>query len=533
MDLDRARSLARAGLANLEQHQRRINALNVYPVPDGDTGTNLTQTVRGIVAALDASAADTPLAVAEELRRAALMEAKGNSGVILSQIVRGLAEVVGGHEEVDAATLAEALRAGATRAYQGVERPVEGTMLTVIREMAEEAEGPAVRALPVADALEAVVRRADAAVARTPEQLAVLREAGVVDAGGAGLAELFRGLHAGLVGAPLPAAPAELDELSEEAIHQEQSRYRYCTVFLVEGEQLDRGALHDDLTALGDSLLIVGDDRLMKVHVHTDEPEVALAAGRAVGVVDPQRVEIGDMHEQTTEREGWLTRLRRAAAAEPVATGLVAVAAGDGNRAIFESEGASLVIDGGQTMNPSVGQILEAITAVNAEQVIVLPNNRNIQLAAENAAAESTKDVRVVPTSSVPQGMAAAFAFDAGAGADANEEAMRDTIAAVVTGEVTVAARDAVVDGLQVAGGHWLGLVDDRAVASGPELWDVVDAVVDGALAGGRSMLTVLTGEGAPADGEIREHVLRRHPLADVSVHPGGQPHYPLLLAAE
>ncbi len=534
MDLDRARSLARSGLANLEQHQRRLNALNVYPVPDGDTGTNLTQTARGIVAALDASTAETPGEVAEELRKAALMEAKGNSGVIFSQIVRGLAEVIGQHDHVDAPVLADALRAAATRAYQGVERPVEGTMLTVIREMAEEAERNQVQKLQVADALEAVVRRADDAVERTPEALAVLREAGVVDAGGAGLAEIFRGVHAGLVGGPLPAAPAELDELSDEAIHQEQSRYRFCTVFVVEGEGLDRELLHDDLVRLGDSLLIVGDDRLVKVHLHTDAPENALAIGRAVGVVHAGRVEIGDMHEQSSEREDWLSRLRRASSAPPATTGLVAVAAGDGNRAVFEDEGASIVIDGGQTMNPSVGQILEAITAVNSDAVIVLPNNKNILLAAENAAAESTKEARVIATSSVPQGVAAVFAFDDQRGIDENVEAIRAAISGVVTGEVTVAAREARVDGLEVVEGDWLGLVDDRAVATGPDLWQVLDAVVERAVSDGRELLTVFTGEGAPPADEISEHLRRVHPgIEEPTVLPGGQPHYPLLLSAE
>ncbi|MDH4178675.1 MAG: DAK2 domain-containing protein, partial [Thermoleophilia bacterium] len=229
MDLAKARELARSALANLERHKRRINALNVYPVPDGDTGTNLVATVEGMVRALEASRAETPQQVADEVRRAALMEAKGNSGVILSQIMRGISEVVGGHEHVDGSVLADALRQGTTRAYQGVKRPVEGTMLTVIREMAEEAELPRVRELPVDQALAAVLERGDDAVRRTPEMLEKLRESGVVDAGGLGLVELFRGIHAALAGVPLPGAPVELDELDEEAIHHEESRYRYCT----------------------------------------------------------------------------------------------------------------------------------------------------------------------------------------------------------------------------------------------------------------------------------------------------------------
>jgi hypothetical protein len=533
MNLDRARTIARAALANLERHQLRLNALNIYPVPDGDTGTNLTSTARGIVAALDDSTASTPAAVAEELRKAALLEAKGNSGVIFSQIVRGLADVVGGHEPVDAQVLAAALRAAATCAYQAVEHPVEGTMLTVIREMAEEAELPQVRTLDVADALAAVVRRADEAVARTPELLAVLRQAGVVDAGGAGLAEIFRGVHAELVGAVLPDAPVELEQLYDDAIYHEDSVYRYCTVFVVEGDGLDRDVLHSRLSPLGDSLLVVGDDRLIKVHMHTDTPEDALALGRAVGTVDAERVEIGDMREQASARESWLSRLQRAKAAPPMVTALVAVAAGAGNRALLEGEDASIVIDGGRMMNPSVGEILEAIGAVSSAAVLVLPNNKNVVLAADSAVAESTKDARVIPTVSVPQGVEAAVAFKPGASIEANEEAMRAAIAGVVTGKITVAAQDALVDGLTVVGGDWLGLVDDRAVASGPELWEVVDAVVERAVQDGRELVTVFTSEGAPPREEIVAHLRSAHPSVEANVHSGDQPFYPLLLSAQ
>lgn len=537
MDLDKARDLAAGAVENLERHKRRINALNVYPVPDGDTGTNLLATVRGVAAALDASRAATPDRVAEEIKRAALMEAKGNSGVILSQIMRGIADVIGGFEHVDGGVLAEALRAGATRAYQGVERPVEGTMLTVVREMAEEAERTEVRTLPVEEALARILERGDDAVRRTPELLDTLREAGVVDAGGAGLVELFRGIHARLTGVELPEAPAELDELGEEAIHQDESRFRYCTVFLVEGEALDPDALRHRLEPLGDSLLVVGDAALVKVHVHTDEPEAALAVGREAGEVDPARVEIGDMRSQAAERERWLALLHRAATAPHAATGLVAVAQGGGNREAFEREGAAIVIEGGQTMNPSVGQIHEAITAVNAEHVIVLPNNPNVRLAAEKAAAESTKGVEVVPTRSIPQGLAAAVVFDDALGIAENLEEMRDAVGRVATGEITRASRDATVDGLLVREGEWLGLVDDVAVASADSLDLVLDEVVDRLLGGGRSVLTILVGEDAPDGESIVDRIARRHPALhpedDIVVVAGDQPHYPLLLGAE
>jgi len=531
IDLPTVRWLAAAALENVERHRGRINALNVYPVPDGDTGTNLQKTMEGIVAELDRSEAATTAQLAADVQRAATMEAKGNSGVILSTIVRGMARVLGEGDQVDGDVMAEAFRAGTMSAYHAVKLPVEGTMLTVIREMAEEAELRDVRALPVVEGLTRVVARGDDAVRRTPEMLDKLREAGVVDAGGAGLVELVRGVLHALTGEPLPDVPEVTDEISEESIHHEESEYRYCTVFVVEGEALDLDALHASLEPLGDSLLVTGDATVAKVHVHTDEPEGALDRGRAVGVVDAARVEIGDMHSQASERERWLAQLHAAAQAPPREVALVAVAQGSGNRDILRSEGAEIVIEGGQTMNPSVGQILEGVTAVNADHVIVLPNNSNVRLAAENAAAESTKDVRVIETSSVPEGIVAAFAFDAGKDVDANEEAMRSAIDGLAVGEIVQASRDATVDGIAAAEGDFLALLDGRAFAASHELDAVLDGLLDRFSQDGRSSVQVLLGEGAPDAGEIEPRIEARGMDADVKW--GGQPHYPLLLSAE
>ena len=525
------RSLAAAGLENVERHRRRINALNVYPVPDGDTGTNLTLTMQGIVDALERSSASSNAQLAADVQRAATMEAKGNSGVILSTIVRGMARVLGEHDHVDGEILAHAIRAGATSAYQAVKVPVEGTMLTVIREMAEEAERPDVRALPVAEALARAIARGDDAVERTPELLDKLRESGVVDAGGAGLVELFRGIHHGLTGEPLPEVPSVADEIAEESIHHDESEYRYCTVFVVEGEELDLEAMHARLEPLGDSLLVTGDETVAKVHVHTDQPDTALDVGRAVGVVDAARVEIGDMHSQAAERERWLSQLHAAAQAPHAPSALVAVAQGVGNRDILRSEGATVVIEGGQTMNPSVGQILEAVTAANAEHVIVLPNNPNVRLAAENAASESSKDVRVVPTASVPEGIAAAFAFDAAADVDTNEAAMHEVLEPLVAAEVAVASRAASVDGVAVREGQYLAMLHGRAFAADDELWAVVDALLERFASDGLTLVNVFRGEGAPEVAELVERI-EAHGL-EPAVLWGGQPHYPLLLSAE
>ena len=301
MELELVRHLARSALQNLEAHRRRIDDLNVYPVPDGDTGTNLVLTLRSIVEALEASTAADSEAVAKDVTRAALMGARGNSGVIFSQIVRGFVEVLGQHEGISSGLLGRAFRGASDTAYRAVKRPVEGTMLTVIREMAEESEKKEHRRVPPNDVLRAVLAAGEDAVARTTEMLDVLRNAGVVDAGGAGLVEIARGMVYGATGDELPDAPIETEAIGFDAIHLELSEYRYCTVFVVEGEALDAGALETELEKIGDSLLVVGDETALKVHVHTDDPGQALTLGTAVGVVEG--VEIANMHHQTAQRE--------------------------------------------------------------------------------------------------------------------------------------------------------------------------------------------------------------------------------------
>jgi dihydroxyacetone kinase-like predicted kinase len=325
--------------------------------------------------------------------------------------------------------------------------------------------------------------------------------------------------------------PDVTEELTAESIHHEESEYRYCTVFVVEGDALDLDALHTRLQSFGDSLLVTGDESVAKVHVHTDAPEGVLDVGRSVGVVDAVRVEIADMRSQAAERERWLSQLHAAAQAPPTVVALVAVAQGMGNQDILRSEGAAIVIEGGQTLNPSVGQILEAVTAVNTDHVIVLPNNPNVRLAAENAARESTKDVRVIETDSVPEGIAGAFAFDPAKDVDENEREMRSAIEVVETAEITRASRSATVDGVTAAAGDFLALVDGRALAADPDLWVVLDAVLDRFATDGRSYVQVLSGEDAPAAKQVEARLASRGLDGDVT--PGGQPLYPLLLSAE
>jgi DAK2 domain fusion protein YloV len=518
-DLDALRELVGAASAALEQSRQRIDDLNVYPVPDGDTGTNLALTVRGVVEALDASTATDREELAREVTRAALLSARGNSGVILSQIVRGVAEPLAEADPVDGHAIARALRRASDEAYRAVHEPVEGTMLTVIRALAEEAEGRT--GDTPAELLKALVARGEEAVAKTTEQLDVLREAGVVDAGGAGLLELVRGLAAAVSGEPLPEAPPA-EELRAEAVHQELSRYRFCTTFVIEGEGLDAEALEAELERLGDSLLVVGDPSALKVHVHTDDPDAALALGNVAGTV--AGVEIADMHRQTEEREERLTAHARST--------VVAVVAGEGNRRLFERLGASRVVEGGQTMNPSAADLVAATEAV-AGEVVLLPNNGNVIMAAEQAAQLAGKTVRVVPTRSIQAGLAALVAFNSERSADENADEMRDALSTLATGEVTVVSRDASIDGVNASKGDYLGLLHERAVAAGPSFPEVVRAVAQGLLAEPREVLTILTGENAPPLDGLLDELAAQHPGLEIDVHEGGQPHYQLLLSAE
>jgi dihydroxyacetone kinase-like predicted kinase len=329
-------------------------------------------------------------------------------------------------------------------------------------------------------------------------------------------------------GEPLPEPPARTEGIGFEAIHQELSAFQYCTVFLVEGKQLELDALEQELEPLGDSMLVVGDANAIKVHLHTNDPGAALTIGTRAGTIS--RVEIANMHEQTHDREERLT-------AAIATSGVVAVVAGGGNRAVFESlaepVGPIEVIEGGQTMNPSTADLLRAVESVSAAEVLLLPNNSNILMAAEQAAQNASKPVEVVGTRSIPAGIAALLAFDGSRSAAENAAEMRDAIANVVTGEVTISSRDVELDGVAIRKGDWLGLADESPVASEAGFDDVAFAVAERLLEGGRSLLTVLTGDDAPPLDALLERVAGAHPDVEVDVQQGGQPHYALLLSAE
>jgi DAK2 domain fusion protein YloV len=519
-DLESLRLLVSGAVGALERSRQRIDDLNVYPVPDGDTGTNMLLTARGIAEALEQTSSTDRATFAGEVTRAALLSARGNSGVILSQLVRGAAESLAKTDANDPSAFARAFRAAADAGYGAVREPVEGTILTVARELAEEAEARAGNAPDSVGLLEALVAHGDEAVTRTQQQLDVLRQAGVVDAGAAGLVELLRGITAAAKGEELPAPPPRT-ELPAEAVHQEPSRFRYCTTFVIDGHGLDAAGIERELEKLGDSLLVVGDQSALKAHVHTDDPDAALAVGNAVGTVEA--VEIADMHRQTEEREKRLS----------ARSAVVAVVAGEGNRRLFESLGAARLVEGGQTMNPPAADLVAAVEATNAGEVVLLPNNSNVVLAAEQAATLTDRPTHVVSTRSLQEGLAALVAFNPELSAGENADQMREALEHVVTGEVTTASRDAEIDGVTVREGEYLGLLNGHAVAAGSSFAVVARTVAESLLKEPRDVLTLVGGDGAPQLNGLADELALRHPELEIELHDGGQPHYQLLLSAE
>lgn len=539
---EQAEMLVRGALDAIEAERQFVNDLNVYPVPDGDTGTNLALTVRAVLDELELAHGDDIDDVAAAVTKGSLMGARGNSGVILSQIVRGVCEVFSTSGHLDTVYAKRALQEGAAAAYRAVRQPVEGTMLTVMREMATAGQDVPDGA-PLAVLVERVAQAGRLAVERTPQQLAVLRKAGVVDAGGYGLLVLFRGLLAGATGgvglgeeagvqaatgiAGVDAREVRLSEPSE------LSRFRYCTSFVITGEGLARDDVEDYVAARGDSALVVGDPATLKIHVHTDDPGELLSYGVKLGAIGG--VEINDMHAQTAARDERLGGADEHDQEAP-ATAVVAVVAGAGNQELFSSLGCAAMVEGGQSMNPSAAQLLEAIASVRARDVVVLPNNSNVVLTAEQAATMAgDRPVSVVPTTSMPAGLAAMVAFDPERSGAENAADMSVSLERVHSAEITHAVRDSEVDGLHVRKGQVIGLVDDGLVAAGDDLLGVFREVMRRLAEKDVELITVLTSlNGWPVTREeLSAAVTDVCPSCEVSLHEGGQPLYPLLVSAE
>jgi uncharacterized protein len=539
--LVRFRAVVEGALVHLESRRQEINDLNVFPVADGDTGDNMALTLTAVLAEIDRLADDEHRLIdeigrdeiVESVARSALLGARGNSGVILSQLIRGAAEELVSRpgELVDPVLIGAAMARAAQRAYGSVRAPAEGTILTVMREMATcvaseiahmgdtrlgTTADPAVQNAVIADVLERALRAGEEAVRRGPEQLAILRESGVVDAGGHALTVIIAGVIAALRGTEAPIVGRQAPPAQISHPHHDSSTYRYCTNFAVTGRELDPLHWIEPLEAIGDSVLVVGDAATLKIHVHTDEPGIATALFDGAGEVS--RLDVADMYAQMQERDARLAPAQRC--------GALAVVAGEGMHELFASLGVA-VLDGGPTINPSTYELLAGIHDVPAEEVVVLPNSPNVVMAAEHAAELSEKVVRVSAARSQQAGLAAALALDPERSAADNVASIDAALEHLRTGAVAPAAR---ADGEgRFAIGDAVGFVDDAIVAwgePGPTL-----AVVLSALGADAELLTCIAGDGAPLD---EAGVRALGPVGvELECEDGGQPAYWWLVAAE
>jgi DAK2 domain fusion protein YloV len=554
----------RAAVMNLEAHVEEINALNVYPVPDGDTGSNMLATVKAALAEAEAAAGGPAERIASAISFGALMGARGNSGVITSQIFRGMAEGLGGKSRFNGLDLAHAMSQGARTAYGAVAKPVEGTILTVIRESADAAVAAAEHDNDIETVLAATVDAAEKSVARTPSLLAILREAGVVDSGGQGLYRLFQGALLHMVGkAPASAARGRSHtgaKPSTLVAHADEG-FGYETMFLLQPNgagSLDLDAIRDHLESIGESVLVAGDARALKVHVHNERPDLVVGYGLSLGTIS--RISIENLDNQARDvREtraaaftsdvaeprttagdgagptGAGRNGRPARAADVPALGVVSVVAGDGLAAIFRDFGVAAVVQGGQSANPSTGELLAAIEPVEAHEIILLPNNPNVILAARQVAAMTDRPIVVVPTRNAAEGFAALLALDPNLDAAANAGPMDEAGRSIQTLLVTESVRDATIGGRKVKRGQTIALgPDDGLIASDGDLEKAVLAAVK-ALAPGFELLTLFYGDGADLD--EAETIARRIgatlPGVEVEVRHGGQPFYRYLISAE
>ncbi|MFL5761038.1 MAG: DAK2 domain-containing protein [Thermomicrobiales bacterium] len=526
----------------LDANRDQLNALNVFPVPDGDTGTNMSLTLRaGVDEANKLSPEDRTGAgvVAARIAHGSLMGARGNSGVILSQVLRGFAKEIDGLDEINGLDIARGLYGAQLMAYRAVMEPVEGTMLTVIRVAAERA-ATAAASTPALDAiLTAAETGAKDALANTPRLLDMLRQAGVVDAGGQGLCVMLDGIHRFARGEALPKVTAfaslgaEMNFLDRiDDLHGEDA-FGYCTNFIIFGKAIPFETMRAEIAEMGQSAVIVGDESIVRVHLHSLNPGQLLDYAIQYGDLD--QIKIDNMSLQTgtltAQRAAFSSRNTQAFGKQTV----LAVAAGDGISEALRSLGADEVVRGGQTMNPSIEELLEAVERALTNDVILLPNNPNVVLAAEQIPDLTTKHVQVVPSRSIPQGLAALTTFNAEASIDANVAEMTEALAAVHTVEISRAGKDASANGVDVKRSQVIGLVDDRLVAGGDDLNRVTIDTLNHASLDRAELVTIFYGHDATQmDAEqVRALILERYPKMMIEVYDGGQPHYRFVISVE
>ncbi len=548
--------MIQAASTRLNNQAEYVNSLNVFPVPDGDTGTNMGMTITNGAKAVSDNHAETVGEVAAILSKGLLMGARGNSGVILSQIFRGFGQAIKEADVFTAENLAKAFQSGVEVAYQAVMKPVEGTILTVSRGAAAFAVKKAASSDDAVDVLKAALEGAKVALAKTPDMLPVLKEVGVVDSGGQGLVYILEGFVAAATGEYLTseefqATPAVMDEMVNAEHHKsvaghvatEDIKFGYCTEIMVgigQGptvtKSFDYDAFRNYLNEIGDSLLVVNDDEIVKVHVHTEDPGIVMQEGLKYGALVKVKVDnMREQHDAQVIKEA--TSVAPKASVEPKEFAVIAIAAGDGLAKIFKDMGADYVISGGQTMNPSTEDIVKAIESVNARNVIILPNNKNIFMAAQSAADVVDVPAKVVESKTVSQGLTALLAFETSKTLEENAADMTGNLSEVISGQVTNAVRDTSIDGLEIHENDWLGMIDNKIVVSDKDMHGVLTDTFDKMLASNEDaeIISIYIG----ADGKrqmveaLSEELENKYPDVEVEIFEGGQPVYPYLFSVE
>lgn len=531
LNAEELRDMLMAGASALGRHKEEVNSLNVFPVPDGDTGTNMNLTVEAANREMAKHKSPTIKDVADSLSMGSLMGARGNSGVILSQIFRGLAKGLADAESITPSVLAAALQMGAETAYKAVIKPVEGTILTVAKSAAKAA-AKAARAKDLNTMMAQVLQEANTTLEHTPEYLPVLKQAGVVDAGGKGLCYIFEGWIDFLEGRSVFDTPVVTDEKPAlvDGIDDADLKFSYCTEFLVTGDDLQEDVFRRELEKHGDSLVVVGTSGLIKVHVHTNNPGLVLDFALSQGK-ELQDIKIDNMRYQHRE-----ALPQQVPPAEAKLNGVVTVAAGAGMEEIFKSMGADYVVPGGQTMNPSTEDFVQAIKEIIAQRIFILPNNKNILMAAQQAAEVIDKPVVVIPTKTIPQGLAALLSYSPDEEDLAYlEEAMQEGLSKVKTGQVTFAVRNSVFDGQPIAEGNILGIADGEIVAVTEDIEETTINLVAKMVDEESELITLFYGEDVTADlaEKIAGKLEEQYPDFEIELHSGGQPLYYFIIAIE
>ncbi|WP_077358264.1 DAK2 domain-containing protein [Virgibacillus halodenitrificans] len=536
-----------SGAHHLSNNAQKIDALNVFPVPDGDTGTNMNLSITSGASEVKKQDSNSISIVADAFAKGLLMGARGNSGVILSQIFRGFSKGLEKKETVTVEDLAVAFESGVTAAYKAVMKPVEGTILTVAKDAASAAREHSSSLNNIVELMEIVVEEAKASLKRTPELLPVLKEVGVVDSGGQGLVTIYEGFLASLKGEKLPENNADIDmedmvnaehhKITQDFMDTSEIEFGYCTEFMVKFEEektsenpFNEEAFRNELSEHGDSLLVVSDDEIVKVHIHAEYPGACLTLGQQYGSLINMKIE--NMREQHTAIVG---KNKKETPKEKSEYAIVTVAMGKGLKELLESLGATVVIEGGQTMNPSTKDITDAIKQANAKQVLILPNNKNIIMAADQAAELADEEVRVIPTKTIPQGISAMLAFHPEADIDMNKETMNEARQHVKTGQVTYAVRDTQIDGITIENGHFMGILDGKITSTNQDHFETVKLLLKEMISEEDEILTILQGEDVKDEelNKLVKYAEETYEDIEIEVHKGNQPIYSYILSVE